>query len=285
MFIDKKKPYKRSENKGKSNMIDYRFALEEQLSEIKDLIKESESRLKTLERVKLLPVEVLKRNNKYLYYIKEDNKRRYIKGKKLKEVQKIIQKNYELKLNKHLLKMECKLENFLKEYRINDIQGLYENTVEGRRLMLTPLIEPDDAFIERWMNDHPGEQNQYYGVGNYKTQRGEYVRSKSEKIIADMLYANKIPYQYEALLELNGKNIYPDFTILDLKDRTTKYWEHFGIVSDIDYATKNFLRLAEYEACGLELGKDILISQEAENMPLDIAIVERKINKLVCNKG
>ena len=50
----------------------------------------------------------------------------------------------------------------------------------------------------------------------YYTIKGERVRSKSEKIIADELYRYQIPYKYEFPLTLATHNrniqLYPDFT-------------------------------------------------------------------------
>jgi hypothetical protein len=50
----------------------------------------------------------------------------------------------------------------------------------------------------------------------HRTERGELVRSKSELVIADKLYARGIDYAYEQPLVLpNGHIRYPDFTIAD----------------------------------------------------------------------
>ena len=49
----------------------------------------------------------------------------------------------------------------------------------------------------------------------FYTKKGEYVRSKSEKILADMFYDLNIPYEYECQLILrNGYEYYPDFTFI-----------------------------------------------------------------------
>ena len=63
------------------------------------------------------------------------------------------------------------------------------------------------------------------------TAKGERVRSKSEKILADYFYSRKIPYHYEKPLHLRGYGIvYPDFTLLSRKTRREVYWEHEGLV-------------------------------------------------------
>ena len=61
------------------------------------------------------------------------------------------------------------------------------------------------------------------------TERGERVRSKSEKILADYFYSHNIPYKYEHPLYLTGFGIvYPDFTVLSQRTRHEMYWEHNG---------------------------------------------------------
>jgi len=66
----------------------------------------------------------------------------------------------------------------------------------------------------------------------YTTNRGEKVRSKSEKIIADLLYSYNIDYKYEKELKLTFyKNIFPDFTIVSPLNNQTYYWEHNGLTS------------------------------------------------------
>ena len=54
------------------------------------------------------------------------------------------------------------------------------------------------------------------------TEKGERVRSKSEKIMADYFYRNGIEYKYECPLYLKGMGIvYPDFTFLSKKTGIT----------------------------------------------------------------
>lgn len=68
-----------------------------------------------------------------------------------------------------------------------------------------------------------------------RTLRGEDVRSKSELIIANMLYSNGIDYEYEPVLELNGETRRPDFVIYDDDSGETYYWEHLGMCTNRGY--------------------------------------------------
>lgn len=96
------------------------------------------------------------------------------------------------------------------------------------------------------------------GVGNYlrvhpaaaspinRTRRGEWVRSKSEVIIANLLYENGIDYEYEAPLYYDGhKCLLPDFT-LTIGGKQL-YLEHVGMLDKLDYAQRWKQKEALYE--------------------------------------
>ncbi len=69
----------------------------------------------------------------------------------------------------------------------------------------------------------------------YKTNDGTDVRSKSEVIIANLLYAAGIKYKYEEKLYYEaGKWIEPDFTI-ELPNGDKIFWEHVGMLGREEY--------------------------------------------------
>lgn len=70
------------------------------------------------------------------------------------------------------------------------------------------------------------------------TLRGEMVRSKSEVIIANILYDNQIDYDYEKKLFLDDEFKIPDFTIESSDGETTYYWEHLGMLKVPEYQAK-----------------------------------------------
>ncbi len=85
----------------------------------------------------------------------------------------------------------------------------------------------------------------------HNTVRGEAVRSKSEVIIANLLYAEKINYHYEAPLEIDGVTKYPDFTIEDDDAGKTYFWEHCGMLADPKYRRRWERKLAWYRDHGI----------------------------------
>ncbi|APJ03832.1 hypothetical protein [Silvanigrella aquatica] len=84
-----------------------------------------------------------------------------------------------------------------------------------------------------------------YGTPQIMTSFGLKVRSKSEVFIAEKLYEKKINFKYEQPLSAGEKTYYPDFTIyLGNKEF---YWEHFGMLSDENYALKTEIKIKWYK--------------------------------------
>lgn len=84
------------------------------------------------------------------------------------------------------------------------------------------------------------EIGRYLGVNKHllnkihKTESGIWVRSKSEVIIANILYRSGIDFQYEEKLYYNESQWKePDFTIRH--NGKTWYWEHLGLLGDEQY--------------------------------------------------
>ncbi len=87
-----------------------------------------------------------------------------------------------------------------------------------------------------------------------------------------------MPFQYEARLELfDGYSIYPDFVVLNVRKRKTIYWEHLGLISDPEYARKNYLKIQMYEKGGFEIGDNLIITMESDIYKFDVRDIERKI--------
>jgi hypothetical protein len=86
----------------------------------------------------------------------------------------------------------------------------------------------------------------------HRTRKGHAVRSKSEVIIADLLYSKHIDYQYEQPLDMpDGSRRLPDFTITDDTTGTTYYWEHLGMLQRPSYRRQWQAKLDWYENHGI----------------------------------
>ncbi len=110
-----------------------------------------------------------------------------------------------------------------------------------------------------------------------RTSRGLLVRSKSEVIIAELLYSNGIPFRYEQEIQVDGLRYAPDFTILR-SDGSTIFWEHMGLVSDLKYYDRQLSKLRIYFAAGIVPWKNLIISFDDERGLLDAGTIRGLID-------
>lgn len=215
--------------------------------------------------------------------------RTYLPKKNPAVLQLLVQKKYEEAL---LLISENNL-NIWNDVISSLQKGLDpESAISEIPVTLQPYITAPFSstadFVEQWMANGKKQMIRKAGRGGqqgewhpenlvYSTDNGERVRSKSEMMIANFLYAMQLPYQYEKPLHLNGKTVFPDFTILDTTLRTEVYFEHFGLMDQEDYRTAALLKIVNYEKAGFVAGKDFLFSFESEQVPFDIDWIRRKL--------
>jgi hypothetical protein len=78
------------------------------------------------------------------------------------------------------------------------------------------------------------------------------MRSKSEVIIDDALYARGIEADYERKFEgADGTVKYPDFTIEDSASGIVYLWEHLGMLGDPAYRRRWEAKLVWYRVNGV----------------------------------
>ncbi|MCR5676994.1 MAG: hypothetical protein K6G13_03055 [Agathobacter sp.] len=226
-------------------------------------------------------IRVTKKKCGYQYYIqKADGKRTYVRKENLEMVRCILQSEYDMQLHANLRQAIEAIQKFLKVYNPYVINETYDKLCDARKRLITPIIQADDDYIQEWKSKNKGEMNTYPEQKLYRTEKGELVRSKSEKILADLFFKHSIPYSYEPKLQLKQKKvIFPDFVLLNVRTRTTIYWEHFGLINDGAYAQSAFQKISLYERNGFEMGKTFLFTMESDIYPLDINEVENKIKK------
>ena len=91
-------------------------------------------------------------------------------------------------------------------------------------------------------------------------------------------------YKYERPLILekagNIKTIYPDFTILNKHTGRICYFEHAGKMDDPYYASEFVKKMNTYVSNNLLLGRDVLVTFETINNPLDVSVVRKMVEEL-----
>lgn len=114
-------------------------------------------------------------------------------------------------------------------------------------------------------------------ASNYKhmTDRGELVASKSEEMIANMLYTMGIRYEYEKEMHVAGVKLRPDFTVWR-RDGSMVIWEHAGLLDDAAYKQQFERRMELYRKEGYTQMKNLIVTYD-ENGAFSMAMIRRMI--------
>ena len=171
---------------------------------------------------------------------------------------------------------------------VEDNEGTYNSKIDyelpklhtQRQLLVTPIEPIWEKELAKWYDSEYHGKEFYEGTAEIVTEKGERVRSKSEKILADYFYRNNILYQYEKPLYLKGYGtIYPDFTFLSKKTRKEIYWEHEGMMDKPEYAKSAVKKIESYQRNGIHLGERLILTFESELTVLNSQIVEELVEK------
>lgn len=205
----------------------------------------------------------------------------YIRKSNMDLIRRLAQKDYARKLLEGAEEEKNKLVKFMTIYNPNRAEELYELLSASRKELVLPYIMPEQDYVAAWEKEEyiPKKIEVDEDFGMY-TEKGEAVRSKSEKILADKFYLMNIPYHYEKPLVLQGYGtVYPDFVVLNKRERREYIWEHFGMMDDQEYAEKAIKKIELYERNGYYNGDGLIITFETQYHTLNIQSVENKLKK------
>ena len=273
-------------------MINLRNLLIEELNRLDILKNKSSEFLKNAPDGSLYITNNKKQCQYYWRKSKEDRHGVYIKKKNKKLIWDLAQKEYALKLLTKIEENRKHIEKILNKYNFDEGIQVYENLNPLKQMIVQPYVLPEEDYVEYWCKHQKNEKEKLHGKIAKKytikdeleiiTENGEKVRSKSEKILADKFKSMGIPYAYEqpVLLKEYGY-VLPDFKILNKKNRKEYYWEHFGMMDDSEYAEKTIKKLESYEKNGIFPGKNLIMTFETQQHPLNMRIVSKNIEEFL----
>lgn len=255
------------------------------ISEISEILRK---RFNELEEIKKLCEKVISNSPKGSLYFRVDHgftryyrnfdkesSRKYLGKNKIDEIKALENKNYYALLEKACLNLEEKLE---------DIIEILKDAKDPEQVFL--LIDKKKTHLIKEYSLKPGYAlNKAAKIQfdmkvpenlNFVTKAGERVRSKSELIIANMLFDANIPYGYE-MSEVG--NYRPDFTVLNEKTGKLYYWEHLGMLDNPDYLESSVIKLNNYAAKGYLPGKNLIVTFETVRCPLNTKHIEKLIKE------
>ena len=252
-------------------MRDYLETMKTRAKELKKAIETAEKKIKDFPEGSLR-VSQSGRQVRYYHVLPEgDCFGTYIRRDRYETAKVLAQKDYTKKFIASAKKELTRLEQSIRLLSGVNADQIYERMSINRKELIMPYILTDELYAEHWQAKSY-KTNAFNSEGKiYDTRRGEKVRSKSEAILADMMFELGIPYHYEQELILRNKKVrYPDFTLLKKKTREVFYLEHFGLLDDEEYRKDCLNKLNEYRDSGIYPGKNLLITFESKDSPLDI---------------
>lgn len=218
------------------------------------------------------------------YYVTESNNPSgdYISKTDIQLARSLAQKDYNEEFLENARKELLRLEKSIKHFSKENADLTYDKLSDSRKNLISPYILNDDNYAEAWLAK-PYRANPFKPEKKiHDTDRGEKVRSKSEALIANMLYSLGIPYRYEEEIRMaNGNVRYPDFTLLKKITREVVYLEHLGLSDLEEYRVDNLRKLEEYQTSGIYLGKNLIITYEIEGMPLNLKGIRKMLMEVL----
>ena len=258
-----------------------------QISYLDEMIKKTARRLEGTNGIPDGTIKINKHNKTYQYYLKtpDTSRHKYVHVNEKPLIQKIVQKQYDEKMLGWMNNARKNLNRCAGSLEALDILDIYNSMGNGRKELTVPVAMTNEMYTDFWMKKYEDCKNQKYGTGPFQTIRGEFVRSKSEKILADTFNSLNIPYQYEPEIKLKNDMVFhPDFVLLNIKQRRTILWEHLGMISDADYAIKSLSKIRIYESNDILLGRDLIITAESAEKPISTQEIEAKLKAFVLNQ-
>ena len=265
-----------------------------------NLYQEAQRRLEELysarqaleKRLKSYPegkIRVVKKGKKVQYYLRTDPKDRsgvYISKQSERKIESYLQKKYDESAIKQVNFEIKNLEHVLRnsKLKIENLQNLYSDYPQEIKKYIKPLDISDEEYAREWFSIPYKHKAIPEEIPVYLTDNGEQVRSKSELNIANMLFKMQVPYKYECpLILFGGRIIHPDFTLLDTHMRREIYWEHRGMMDDRSYLRDTVQRIKTYRKEGIQLGDNLIITEETSTLPLGtdeiLSVIKHFMNK------
>ena len=220
-----------------------------------------------------------KNNNRYKWYLKEQDKTSYLSKNKRAFAEILAVKKYYCYRKQEL---ECEISAcdayLCKMSTIKDKSEQLLQHPEYRRLLAKHFVPMTDRLME-WQNIDYERCDKHIEALVVQGTQGKMLRSKSEAIIDRLLYQNRIPYHYEEKLVLGGITIYPDFVIRHPVTGEYYYWEHFGMMDDAQYVNHACQKIKRYCENGILPSVNLIITCETKESPLSIDKVEKTIQE------
>ena len=208
-----------------------------------------------------------------------------------KYIRKTITENEEL-IRALARKKYLEISNALLSEEINRLENFIAKHIEPTPALILSMLPkaykelPESMFFLKEADAQTWSTENYH-KNEYKpqekihiTSRGLRVRSKSELVISERLYANNVPFRYEQMIYIENHSFSPDFTFN--LDGESYYWEHCGMMNDRRYRSSNKWKLSMYEKANIVPWKNLIITYDMADGGVNTAVIESEIVNKLC---
>lgn len=256
-------------NKSKGGSTIYK-KLQTRKTQLDLLIKDTKNKLTNLPEGKLICCGDQ-------FYRSDGRNKTYIKKQDQILAEKLAVKKYLSALLEDLEKEKCATDMYLRHYPKNSkVDDIYSLPNSFQRL-LSSHFSPLSKELDEWMKSPYPTNPKHPEHLSIKIGPSEFVRSKSEAMIAKMLKQYQIPYRYESQLILGDITLYPDFTIRHPKTGETFLWEHHGMLEIAEYQKNMLNKMQLYVSNNILPGINLITTYETQEKPLTFEIIEMYI--------
>ena len=266
-------------------------AIEERIIELEQVLKSKHAAVKNAPSGL---VRIAVKKGQFQFYKREspsDIQGRYIPRSQNALAYSLVQNDYDLKAISALEEEIKFLKQFQKLYQTKSVDKVYQKLATPRKQIVKPVTLTDSQYAAVWLKVDYRKKKIPPELPPLFTENGEQVRSKSEVIIANALKAAGVPYRYEfpLLMDKNAEipdfpdydfcKLHPDFYCLNLRTRKEFAWEHFGMMDDLDYATRAAEKIQLYQENGFFPGTNLIITIETSKKPLSSKVLKSIIKQ------
>lgn len=216
------------------------------------------------------------------YISQSEGKQTYLNRSEAKKIKALQQKLYCKKLYVAATENNTNLEKVIHILgNIKTPERVFLEIPPEKRSMIEPYQYMNQKEVPKIFTKYKSPNR--VDNSSFKTLNGEYVRSKSELIIADRLKASGVVYDYEPPILADGElDIWhPDFLVLNGRTGETYYWEHFGMLDNPEYCESFQFKMERYAKIGIFPGINLLVTTESSKHPLSTEYVDTLIRQFL----
>ena len=216
----------------------------------------------------------------FKWYHHTPEKDHHLGRKKRRLIEALAKKKYLLLLKDDLEHEQRAIQFYLRHHQMRPWKS-EQLIIEKPQYQefLSSVFKLKSQEFEEWTNASFPTNTQNQTLLVHDTPTHVKVRSKSEALIAMVLYNHKIPWRYECELQLSLHTYYPDFTILHPKTGDIYYWEHCGMIDNPTYNQYAFQKMQVYCNNGIYPSINLITTYETKEHPLTLDTIEKVVQE------